>query len=444
MKYMCVVCFILSDMCTMLQIDFESKPFVTIWNVPSEKCLRSFGVDIDLSAFDIVVNTGGTFEGDNMVIFYELGLYPYIDDDGNFVNGGLPQLSDLGSHLLKVKQDVAALIPDANFSGLAVIDWERWRPIFERDNYNNVQRQYITASEDLVRKAHPGWSDERVYEKARQEFENRARQFMERTLVHCSSIRPQGKWGFYGFPGCYNNHNQRTCDTKTMELNDEPDWMFQASSALFPSIYLREKFGNHQARYDRVHGILGEAIRVSNLYGSPYQPLVAYTRFRYGDTSEFYDVTDLHSTLGQTAEAGYNGAALWDSHASFETRDQCLDMRNYLDTTLGPFLKALQDAVNKCSRTKCSAHGRCKNRIRSRDREYGDKYKNKTKPSRAVLSIWETIVSVLRIFWFILLNFVNGERSYFENVGDVSCECFPGWKVATKLTKTTAVSVDWP
>ena len=92
MKYMCVVCFILSDMCTMLQIDFESKPFVTIWNVPSEKCLRSFGVDIDLSAFDIVVNTGGTFEGDNMVIFYELGLYPYIDDDGNFVNGGLPQV----------------------------------------------------------------------------------------------------------------------------------------------------------------------------------------------------------------------------------------------------------------------------------------------------------------------------------------------------------------
>ena len=78
-----------------LQEHFETKPFVTIWNAPSLKCEKRFGINLNLSYFDIVANSGDYFEGDEVVIFYKtkLGLYPWIQEDGMFVNGGLPQVS---------------------------------------------------------------------------------------------------------------------------------------------------------------------------------------------------------------------------------------------------------------------------------------------------------------------------------------------------------------
>lgn len=66
-------------------------------------------------------------------------------------------------------------------------------------------------------------------------------------------------------------------------------WLFNTSTVLLPSVYLSENMGTHQDRFDRVYGGLREALRVNELFGDPYKPLVAYTKFRYGDTKEFYD-----------------------------------------------------------------------------------------------------------------------------------------------------------
>lgn len=65
--------------------------------------------------------------------------------------------------------------------------------------------------------------------------------------------------------------------------------MFNTSTALLPSIYLSEDMGSHEDRYDRVYGGLWETLRVNKLYGEPYKPSISYTRFRYGDTKNFYD-----------------------------------------------------------------------------------------------------------------------------------------------------------
>ena len=37
------------------------------------------------------------------------------------------------STLNKVEQDVANVIPDNEFQGIGVIDWEYWRPVFDRN-----------------------------------------------------------------------------------------------------------------------------------------------------------------------------------------------------------------------------------------------------------------------------------------------------------------------
>ena len=72
------------------------RPFLSVWNVPSENCAKKWNVSLNLSSFDIVFNHDMSWRGKFIVIFYkdQIGLYPYFDDNGTAVNGGLPQVSD--------------------------------------------------------------------------------------------------------------------------------------------------------------------------------------------------------------------------------------------------------------------------------------------------------------------------------------------------------------
>lgn len=85
------------------------------------------------------------------------------------------QLANIKKHLTQVAFDVARYIPSSNFTGLAVIDWESWRPIFDRNGYNEEMKIYIHASKNLVRKMHPDWSEDMIENEARKEFEASAR-----------------------------------------------------------------------------------------------------------------------------------------------------------------------------------------------------------------------------------------------------------------------------
>ena len=85
------------------------------------------------------------------------------------------KLANVDAHLSQVRKDVEYYVPDPNFTGLAVIDWEAWRPIFERNHYNIGMRIYIQKSEELVRRAHPDWSEDKVKREAAEEFETAAR-----------------------------------------------------------------------------------------------------------------------------------------------------------------------------------------------------------------------------------------------------------------------------
>jgi len=71
-----------------------NRPFITVWNTPTDMCKSEWNVTLDLSAFDFVVNPDQAWCGEYIVIFYnqQLGLFPYFDSDGNAVNGGLPQV----------------------------------------------------------------------------------------------------------------------------------------------------------------------------------------------------------------------------------------------------------------------------------------------------------------------------------------------------------------
>ena len=56
------------------------------------------------------------------------GAFPSISDDGKAINGGVPQAANLERHLGLLAEQIPIFVADPVFSGLAVFDWEVWRP----------------------------------------------------------------------------------------------------------------------------------------------------------------------------------------------------------------------------------------------------------------------------------------------------------------------------
>ncbi|XP_033763867.1 hyaluronidase-4-like isoform X2 [Pecten maximus] len=193
---------------------------------------------------------------------------------------------------------------------------------------------------------------------------------MNKTLWKATEMRRSGKWGFYGFPRCYNyRQGQAYCANDTIQYNNELSWLFNASLALFPSIYLdKDLFPSVVERALRVQGILRESLRVRNMLKESHQciecqqtrtkPIYAYTRYRYRQ-EQFYITSDLENTIGQSFDAGLDGVVVWDSSANFENTSDCVSMRDYLAQTLGPYIKTITSFASQCHTQWCSQHGRC-------------------------------------------------------------------------------------
>lgn len=348
---------------------FSQMPFLTVWNAPTASCLSQYGVDLDLGTFSIVQNQNQTFIGENITIFYseKLGLYPHYTSQAEAVNGGVPQNASLDEHLRVASEDIRTWIPDRDFQGLAVVDWESWRPVWER-NWDSKQ-VYWEGSRALVRSRHPDWSPERVNAAARVEFEKAGRKFMEETLKLGLRERPDGLWGFYGFPNCYNYYNSGKanytgeCPPVELKRNDELSWLWNVSSALYPDIYLSlelRQLGKEVLLYTH-HRIL-EAMRAGGRLTPAAPPVFAYARIVYTYTLDFLSQDHLVYTIGESAALGSAGVVLWGDHAFSKSQATCNAVKSYLDDSLGPYLVNVTAAAALCSQTMCSSQGRCQRR----------------------------------------------------------------------------------
>lgn len=273
---------------------FSQVPFLTVWNAPTASCLSQYGVDLDLGTFSIIQNQNQTFMGENITIFYaeKLGLYPRYSSQTEAVNGGVPQNASLDEHLRVASEDIRTFIPDRDFQGLAVVDWESWRPVWER-NWDSKQ-VYWEASRALVRSKHPDWSPAQVNAAAQLEFEEAGRKFMEETLKLGREERPNGLWGYYGFPNCYNYYSDKSanytgeCPAVETKRNDQLLWLWNVSSALYPDVYLSldlRHLGREVLLYTR-HRIL-EAMRAGAQLAPSTLPVFPYARIVYTYTLDF-------------------------------------------------------------------------------------------------------------------------------------------------------------
>ncbi|XP_018428072.1 PREDICTED: hyaluronidase-1-like [Nanorana parkeri] len=294
------------------------RPFMAVWNAPTGRCRDAYGVDLDLDPFDIVVNQNQSFSGSEMVIFYQtqLGLYPYYDQEGNPINGGLPQNASLTDHLNAAYKHLVTSIPSPDFEGVAVIDWEDWRPLWDRNwDKKDIYRE---RSRELVREEHPEWPAEEVLLEAKREFEEAAAKFVTSTLALSRKLRPGGLWGLYGFPGCYNyeykkgGHNYTgECPPLDVAQNDLLEWMWRSSRALYPSLYLEPMLKGSEYVGPLVKHRVEEAFRVSGQSEEGDLPVFPYARIVYDYSMDFMTEEDLMQTIGQSAALGAAGIILW-------------------------------------------------------------------------------------------------------------------------------------
>ena len=117
---------------------------------------------------------------------------------------------------------------------------------------------------------------------------------MQETLKLGKLLRPNHLWGYYLFPDCYNhNYNHPTyngnCPDVEKRRNDDLDWLWKESTALFPSVYLNIKLKSTPNAALYVRNRVQEAIRLSKIASveSPL-PVFVYARPVFTDGSSTY------------------------------------------------------------------------------------------------------------------------------------------------------------
>lgn len=107
-------------------------------------------------------------------------------------------------------------------------------------------------------------------------------------LISLTRLRPNGIWGFYHYPYCYDRHDVASegCKDWVKSTNDRTPWLYRQTTAFYPSIYVR---ADHVNVTGFVQARLAEALRIREAYGDPTrQPMYSYCRFNYTDTSFHY------------------------------------------------------------------------------------------------------------------------------------------------------------
>uniref|UniRef100_A0A671NJE0 Hyaluronidase n=1 Tax=Sinocyclocheilus anshuiensis TaxID=1608454 RepID=A0A671NJE0_9TELE len=335
------------------------KPFLAAWNAPLDMCTLKHNINVSLELFHIRGSPRAVHTGQNVTIFYanRLGYYPFYNEQGVPINGGLPQNSSLEAHLHKARKDIAHFIPSEDFRGLAVIDWEFWRPQWNRNwHKKDIYRQ---RSRELIAQAYLNVTEEQVEELARLRFEKSAMEFMQGTLKLGTQTRPHGLWGFYLYPDCHNYnvhaHNYSgTCPLQESQRNDQLFWLWNSSTAFFPALAIRKDHMDSICNLHFSQNRVLESLRLASLTSLPYElPTFVYTRLGYRDE------IDLVSSIGESAALGASGAVLWGASADYKDKTSYEALSAYLSDTLNPYIANVTSAAQLCSKNLCQGNGHC-------------------------------------------------------------------------------------
>ncbi|XP_041583391.1 hyaluronidase-4 isoform X1 [Vulpes lagopus] len=345
---------------------YQRKPFIAAWNAPTDQCLIKYNIGLNLKMFQVIGSPLAKARGQNITIFYvnRLGYYPWYTSQGVPINGGLPQNISLQVHLEKADQDINYYIPAEDFNGLAVIDWEYWRPQWARNwNTKDVYRQ---KSRKLISDMQENVSATDIEYLAKATFEESAKAFMKETIELGIKSRPKGLWGYYLYPDCHNYNVYApnytgSCPEEEVLRNNELSWLWNSSAALYPSIGVRKSLENNEniLRFSRFR--VHESLRISTMTSHDYAlPIFVYTRLGYRNEPLFFlSKQDLISTIGESAALGAAGIVIWGDMNLTSSEGNCTKVKQYVSSDLGHYIVNVTRAAEVCSLHLCRSNGRC-------------------------------------------------------------------------------------
>ncbi|XP_020388459.1 hyaluronidase PH-20-like [Rhincodon typus] len=344
-------------------------PFLAMWNAPTELCTKKFGVTYNLTPFPMVSTTRRSPLQQDIRIFFNgmIGHYPHYNElTGQEFNGGIPQQVKMDEHLQKAAHDIEELIPSNMSRGLAIIDWENWRPLWDRNWHHKLI--YKRQSIELVQQRDLSLTRQRAAAIAKTEFQEAAKQFLLKSLQLGKKLRPNQLWGYYLFPHCYNymhKNKNRTytgmCPSRAISRNNELLWLWQESTALYPSIYMSRIFKSSNNAKLFVRNRVQEAMRVAAFSKENHSlPVYPYTRAVYRDSlNETLSEDDLVRTIGESASLGAAGIIVWESSNITQNKQSCSMLQSFVDDVLSRYIFNVTRAARLCSRALCSNKGRC-------------------------------------------------------------------------------------
>lgn len=143
---------------------------------------------------------------------------------------------NISEHLKKLGQSVKNIITDKHFNGLAIIDIEEWRPTYD-SNWSS-KRIYQGESVKLVLKDNKFLNKTEAINLAKLQFDKAALRFFYATLKLCKLLRPRAFWGFYGFPTCNENAQNRNWSFCFPEISNKMISFLKYTDVIYPSPYI--------------------------------------------------------------------------------------------------------------------------------------------------------------------------------------------------------------
>ncbi|MBN8548814.1 MAG: hypothetical protein J0M12_05830 [Deltaproteobacteria bacterium] len=262
---------------------------------------------------------------------------PYIDEQGVFRNGGIPQLADRNTHATRVANGVQLTVPDPAFDGYIMLDYEEWWPQWER-----AGPQYQQASRNYVRSRFPSWDSAAIENLAIREWEESANDFFLETLQIVKAYRPRAKVGFYALPWRSYTEYSGPNAAYYRTVNDKLGELYRASDVLFPSIYMFYQTGKEVTRAQNeayIRSNIQEAQRLALQFGN--KEVLPYIMMRYHPSNaslnnRFLSPEDLWLQIGYVRELGVLGEMLWGWAPTNADRDE---LQAYYTSTLIPVLQ---------------------------------------------------------------------------------------------------------
>lgn len=284
------------------------------------------------------------------------------------------------NHLAKIATDLQYFVPDPQWDGLAVIDWEFFQP-FWTDAYNEPSTQAYDAPDndmlddwrDYIR-AHragllAGLNTQQQEEVFKQTYLAATREFLTRTIRECKRLRPQTKWSLYGLPRTgyypivapdYGPFRQMRDNLETAHMA-ELSWLLDELDVICPSYYIFYRSfptwsGTDTDTFADNTRFLHDGVDYCVRFAQGRKPVVPFLWYYYHDstTNRFQMLSEfnMRNALVQPAIAGASGVLIW-GYVPGQYWQTAL--QNYLDTTLARQIGFYTSAVGEMRRSNTPA-----------------------------------------------------------------------------------------